>query len=401
MPICTQSKFITGDHKVACKWPQFDRDDEEAVIRVIKDGDVSTNPIIHELENAYCKYTGAQFALAHNNGTSALLAAFFSLGLQPRDEVLVPSATFWASIVPMTWLGVVPVFCESEEERLGIDPRDMEKKITSKTKAIVVVHLWGLPAKMTEIRKIAQKYNLKVIEDASHAHGASWRGEKCGILGDVGVFSLQGDKLAPAGEGGVLLTNDQAIYEQAICLGDITRIIQLNSPVRRFAVTSFGVKTRIAPMSAALGLSQLKKLDQHNKIRNDNMERLSQRLEILGINTYLADAHIERVYFEFLISWKEAPIPLTRIIEIILEQGGQAAVPRYPLLHQQPLFVENNLENILRIEGWKSTYSSVNLPKTEAINQNLIKIPCFTQKNTQLVEQYAQVFEKIASGDLL
>ena len=159
MPICTQSKFITGDHKVACKWPQFDRDDEEAVIRVIKDGDVSTNPIIHELENAYCKYTGAQFALAHNNGTSALLAAFFSLGLQPGDEVLVPSATFWASIVPMTWLGVVPVFCESEEERLGIDPRDMEKKITSKTRGIFLSPVLGNPCNMDFLDYLCKKYN--------------------------------------------------------------------------------------------------------------------------------------------------------------------------------------------------------------------------------------------------
>ena len=137
--------------------------------------DLSLHPVTRELEDDYRNYFGSRYALAHCNGTAALLAAFFALDLQPGDEVLVPSATFWASVVPMLWVGACPVFCESEFDRLGLDPVDVAKRITPRTRAIVVTHLWGMPAKMTEILALARKHNLKVIEDASHAQGAVWR----------------------------------------------------------------------------------------------------------------------------------------------------------------------------------------------------------------------------------
>ncbi|MGB6290088.1 MAG: aminotransferase class I/II-fold pyridoxal phosphate-dependent enzyme, partial [Desulfobulbales bacterium] len=278
---------VTLDHESSNKWPNLSHLDEESVLQIMRDGNISTHPVIRELEREYADFTGQKYALAHNNGTSALLAAFYSIGLQPGDEVLVPSATFWASVLPMTWIGAVPVFCESEKERMGIDPVDMERKITDRTKAIVIVHLWGLPSKMTEIFALAEKFNLRIVEDASHAHGATWRGRPCGALGDVSVFSMQGDKLAPAGEGGVFLCNDYEYYEKAICLGDITRIIELQTPARRFAATSFGMKTRIAPISAAIGLNQFRHLKEHNTIRNKNLMYLSTKLEALGFHTFL------------------------------------------------------------------------------------------------------------------
>jgi len=161
------------------------------------------------------------------------MAAFFALDLKPGDEVIVPSATFWASVVPMLWFDAVPVFCESETARLGLDPEDVESKITSRTRAIVVVHLWGMPSRMTELFDIAGRHNLKIIEDASHAQGATWRGRPCGTLGDISIFSLQTSKLAPAGEGGIFLTDDADLHERAICMGDMIRILELKSPARR------------------------------------------------------------------------------------------------------------------------------------------------------------------------
>jgi len=169
---------VTEDYQLANQWPQLTSEDETAVLRVMRDGDLTTHPEIRELEKDYAHFVNRRYALAHNNGTSALLASFFALDLKPGDEVLVPTGTFWASVLPMLWLGVVPVFCESEEERLGLCPNDLEKKITDKTKAIVVVHLWGMPCKMTEIFEIAKKYKLKIVEDASHSHGAKWRGKE-------------------------------------------------------------------------------------------------------------------------------------------------------------------------------------------------------------------------------
>ena len=191
---------MTLDQAEANRWPILTEEDEQAVIEVMRSGNLTTHPVARELESEYAAYFERRFALSHNNGTSALMAAFFAINLQPGDEVIVPTATFWASVIPMLWLGAVPVFCECEEERLGLDPIDVEAKITDKTKAIVVVHLWGLPSKMTELQAIAAKHDLKIIEDSSHAHGAKWRGKPCGALGGyLGVQSAGGQ--AGAGRG--------------------------------------------------------------------------------------------------------------------------------------------------------------------------------------------------------
>jgi dTDP-4-amino-4,6-dideoxygalactose transaminase len=390
---------VTLDHETSNKWPNLSHRDEEAVLQIMRDGNISTHPVIRELEKEYADFTGLTYALAHNNGTSALLAAFYSIGLQPGDEVLVPSATFWASVLPMTWIGAVPVFCESEKERMGIDPVDMERKITDRTKAIVIVHLWGLPSKMTEIFALAEKYNLRIVEDASHAHGATWRGRPCGALGDVSVFSMQGDKLAPAGEGGVFLCNDYEYYEKAICLGDITRIIELQTPARRFAATSFGIKTRIAPISAAIGLNQLRQLKEHNTIRNKNLMYLSKKLEALGFHTFLPPDHIERVYFEYLIQYDEEKtgLPGDILLQALLKEGCQVALPRYPLLHQQPFFSEGVYAQFLRLPSGEKlpSYTDCSLPFTEAANNSLLKLPSFPNRDNGILDQYAYAFEKV------
>lgn len=393
---------VTADHEPASRWPILTAEDEQAVLQVMRDGNISTHPVIRELEQDYKNLTGRKYALAHNNGTAGLLAAFYALGLQPGDEVLVPSATFWASVVPMLWLGAVPVFCESETERMGIDPEDVRKKITDKTRAIMVVHLWGLPGKMTELFQIAKQHNLKIIEDASHAHGATWRGKPCGTLGDISVFSLQGDKLSPGGEGGVFLCDEYEYFEKAACLGDITRIIELETPAQRFAATSFGIKTRIAPVSAAIARSQLRRLRGNNRRRNDNLVYLSHALEKLGFHTFLAPDHVERVYFEFMIRYKPETILLPRdvLIEALRAEGCQVSVPRYPLLHQQPLFTEGAWRSIARLgpEVTPPEYDPNALPGTQSANEALIKLPSFPNADREILDQYIRAFEKVIAG---
>ncbi len=390
---------VTMDQEEANRWPLLTREDEQAVLEILRDGRLSIHPVIRELEEDYARFTGMDYALAHNNGTAALLAAFFALDLEPGDEILVPSATFWASVLPMLWVGAVPVFCESEPDRLGLDPVDMEKKITDRTRAIVVVHLWGLPSRMTEIYEVAQKHNLKIIEDASHTHGAIWRDRPCGTLGDIGVFSLQGDKLAPAGEGGIFLCRDYDYYERAVLLGDITRIIELETPARRFAATSFGIKTRIAPMSAALARIQLKKLPEHNRRRNDNLIYLSEKLEALGFHTFMAPSHIKRVYFEYIIRFNPERIPLSLpvLLQALQAEGCQVSMPRYPLVHQQPFFTEGHFKSILRLpeDVPAPQYDPDTLHATMHGNQNLIKLPSFPNAEQELLDQYVTAFARV------
>jgi perosamine synthetase len=378
-------KSVTLEGKDAVKWPLLAQEEEEAVLEVLRHGDLSCHPVTRDLERDYCEYFRRSYALAHCNGTAALMAAFFALDLQPGDEVIVPSATFWASVVPMLWFGAVPIFCESEPERMGLDPEDVERKVTSRTRAIVIVHLWGMPSKMTELFDIAQRHNLKIIEDASHAHGASWRDRKCGTLGDISVFSLQTSKLAPAGEGGIFLTDDYLLYEKAICLGDMVRILELKTPAQRFAGTTFGIKTRMAPLSAAIARVQLRKLERHNLIRNRNTEFLSKKFLELRLDPFLPPPHIERVYYEFLVRYDEERIGLPRelFVEALRAEGCDVSLPRYPLLHQQPLF----REKLNRIPEA--------LPQTEAANNHLVRFPVFTSQCEDLLEQYAAAVEKV------
>ncbi len=390
---------VTADQDEANRWPRLDERDERAVLRVLRDGNLSTHPVIRELEADYAALAGVPHALAHANGTAALHAAFFALELQPGDEVLVPSATFWASVLPIVWAGAVPVFCESEPERLGIDPTDMERKITSRTRAVVVVHLWGLPARMSGIRALAERRGLRIVEDASHAHGAAWRGRPCGALGDVGVFSLQGDKLAPAGEGGVLLCRNPDLYERAALFGDVTRIIELESPAKRFAGTSFGVKSRIAPVSAAIGRSQLARLAEHNAERNANVVRLSTTLEALGVHTFLPPPHVERTYFEFIVRCEpeRTGLPLPLLAAALHAEGCQASAPRYPLVHQQPFFTEGHFARIARLPAGTPVprYDPEDLPATRAGRETLMKLPAFPKAPPELLDQYAEAFEKV------
>jgi perosamine synthetase len=393
---------VTRDHGPATKWPDLNQEDEEAVLRVLRDGNISTHPVIRELEKEYASFVGRTYALAHNNGTSALLAAFHALGLKPGDEVLVPSATFWASVLPMLWLGCVPVFCESEPERMGIDPVDVERKITARSRAIVVTHLWGLPCRMTKLFEIARKHNLKIIEDASHAHGAFWNSRPCGTLGDVSVFSLQGDKLAPAGEGGVLLCDAYEYYERAVCLGDITRIIELQTPAMRFFATSFGIKTRMAPVSAAIGRTQLRHLREHNVVRNRSIEYLSRKLEPLGFHTFLPPDHIQRVYFEFLVRYtggNHPVLPMKTLTQALTREGCRISTPRYPLLHQQPFFTEGVYKDVARLPAGieAPSYHDCSLPFTEKMNKMLLRLPSFPGPDNGIVDQYAEAFAKVMS----
>lgn len=390
---------VRTDATAATRWPRLDDADRAAVMRILDDGDISTHPVIGELEADYRTFTGMPYALAHCNGTAALLAAFWAIGLRPGDEVLVPTATFWASVLPMLWLGAVPVFCESEPEQMGIDPADMERKITARTKAVVVVHLWGLPARMDEIRAVAARHGLRLIEDASHAHGAAWRGQACGSLGDVAVFSLQGSKLAPAGEGGIFLCREPALWERAVCLGDIVRIARLESPARRFAATSFGIKTRIAPLSAAIARVQLARLEDGNRERARALVYLSEALESLGFNTFLPPPSVRRVYFEYLIRPRagRCPLPLDLLLRALATEGCQVARPRYPLLHQQPFFTENAYREVLRLPDTlaQPDYSSIRLPVTEAVNAEMIKLPTFHLADFTLLDEYILAFEKV------
>ncbi len=391
--------FTEPEIAAARAWPDLGDEELDAIRRLFLDRNISTHPVIGELESAYQDLTGRRHAIAHCNGTSALMAAFWSLDLQPGDGVFVTSAAFWASVLPMMWLGLVPVFCETDPATLSLDLADMRVKWRPGIKAMVVVPLWGVPPDYEALLDFAAEKHLRVVEDASHAHGATYQGKPCGSFGDVSVFSLQGDKLAPAGEGGVLLTDDEKIRERVICLGDITRILPLESPARRFAATSFGIKTRIAPVSAAIAICQLRKLEPNNRIRAGNHEPLSVTLAEHGFETWRNPAGTSRVYFECLVGCPDGPLSAEGWRQALQAEGCQVEAPRYPLLHQQPFFTEGQFANILRLdENQTPDYGSVHLPRTEAFNGTLLKLPVFTRPAPDMIAAYQTAVRKVGAS---
>ncbi len=397
-------KSVTLDGTAANRWPIITDEDVAAVTEVLRSGELSLHPVTRALEDDYRAFLGVKHVLACCNGTSAIFAALRSLGLQPGDEVLVPSATYWASVMPVLWCGAVPIFCESESDQLGLDPADVERKITSRTRAMVVVHLWGMPSKMGELLKIAERHNLKIFEDASHAHGAKWNGRSVGTLGHAAVFSLQTNKLAPAGEGGILVTNDDAVHENALCLGHFERILPLTTPARRFAGTGFGMKHRMSPLSAAVARTQLRHIAERNARRNANIEHLSRRLEPLGFDTFLPPPGVERVYFLFIVQNDESRtgLPTDSLVTALRAEGCDVVRPKYPLLHQQPVFTEGVYIDIARLHHVPReslpSYRADDLPRTTAANAQLIQLPPFPSADRPLLEQYAQAFEKVIAA---
>ena len=394
-------RAITLDQEDALRWPIITTEDEQAVLEVLRSGNLSLNPVVGELEEAYKTLTGRKFALTHNNGTSAILAGLHAIGIQTLDEVIVPSATWWSSVMPILHCGGVPVFAELEPDCLGLDPKDVERKITDKTKAIVVVHLFGMPSKMDELVAVAKKHNLKILEDASHAHGATYKGKPIGSFGDVSIFSMQGNKLCPSGEGGILLCDDQDMLEAATRLGHYERLLNLESDNKYFAATGFGFKFRMAPMAAALAHSQLAKLKERNDVRNANCQHLSKKLEALGFDTFLPTHDVNRVYFEFLVRYNEdkTGLPINDLAKALQAEGALVSAPRYPLLHQQPVFTHNVWSKIARLPATKENpihiYDPADSPNTTLGNGSLLKLPSFPSADEALLEQYAFAFEKV------
>lgn len=395
---------MTLDQREANRWPIITDEDIAAVTEVLRSGELSLHGVTRALEDDYRRFLGVEHVVACCNGTSAIFAALHAFQLQPGDEVLVPSATYWASVMPVLWCGAVPVFCETETSQCGIDPQDAARKITPRTRAMILVHLWGMPSRLDELMELARRHKLKVFEDASHAHGATWRGRPVGTFGDAAVFSLQTNKLAPAGEGGILVTNDDAIAEHVTCLGHFERVIDLPTPARRFAGTGFGMKHRMAPLSAAVARVQLRHLAERNARRNENLVYLSQRLEPLGFNAFLPPPEAQRVYFMFMLENIEERTGLDtkRLVEALRAEGCEAAYPRYPLLHQQPVFTEDHFIDIARLRHLPRaslpTYRPDDLPRTIAANRRLLQLPPFPNATRELLDQYVEAFRKVVGA---
>ncbi len=245
-------------------WPIVNDAMRAAQAQVLETGNMSGTDIARRFEAAFASWQERKYALSHNNGTNALNAAMFAVGLGPGDEIICTSVTYWASCTGALALGAAVVFCDIDPDTLQMDPASLEAHITPRTKAIMVVHYMAHPAPMDEIMAIARKHGLKVIEDVSHAQGGHYKGRKLGTFGDAAAMSLMSCKSFAIGEGGMLVTDDAEIFKRAVVFGHYDRIIDVCTDEEMEGPKNIpwgGLKNRMHQTSAAIGLEQLKKHD--------------------------------------------------------------------------------------------------------------------------------------------
>ncbi len=248
--------------------PSITQKEIDYVTDAVKSGWVSSlGKYVEKFEKMFCEYCDTKYALTTTNGTVAFHLALSALWINQEDEVIVPDFTFVATANAVKYLGAKVITVDIDEETYCISPKAIEKAITSKTKAIVPVHLYGHPANMDEINKIAKTNNVFVIEDAAEAHGAEINGEKVGGLGEAGIFSLYGNKIITSGEGGIITTNNHILYEKMKYLRD-----QAMSYEKRYWHTEIGFNYRMTNLQAALALAQLERI---NKILDKKLEIFS------------------------------------------------------------------------------------------------------------------------------
>ena len=243
---------------------EIDTEEEQAVLEVLRAkrlfryyGPLTSSSKVLELEQAFAAFMGTQYSLAVTSGTAALTCGLHALGIGPGDEVIVPAYTWIASAAAIITAGAIPIMAEVDESLL-LDPVDVEAKITPYTKAIMAVHMRGAPCRMDEIMAVARKHKLTVIEDTAQADGGSYKGRRLGSIGDVGCFSLQFNKIITAGEGGMVITNDETLWKRTLMYHDVGGLRQHKAPNDEILI---GTNYRMPELLGAVALVQLRRLD--------------------------------------------------------------------------------------------------------------------------------------------
>lgn len=400
--------------KVKCpdlfKWPIITHEDEKTVLGVLRRGAMSGTDVTMEFEKGVAAWQGAKYALGCNNGTAALHCAMFGCKVGVGDEVICPSVTYWASVLQCFSLGATVVFAEIDPVTLCLDPEDIERRISRRTKAIVVVHYLGHPADMDPIMQIARKHRLKVIEDVSHAQGARYKGRKVGTFGDVAGISLMSGKSFAVGEGGILTTNDREIYERAIAFGHYERFgVQIQTPdLAPFrGLPMGGYKYRMHQLSSAVGLVQLKHFDRRCEEIRKAMAYFWSLLEgVPGIHPHHPAWPKSHMGGHYHPHGHYAPeelggLSVTRFSEAVQAEGFPCTAGCNLPLHLHPLFRQADVYGHGKPTRNAHTNRNVQqpagtLPISEGIGKRTFRIPWFKHYRPRAIEQYAEAYRKVA-----
>ena len=389
--------------------------------KVLSSGQYVGGEELDKFEENIAKLCGVKYATGLNSGTDALIFALHLSGIGKGDEVITPPNSFISSTSAIINVGATPVFADIDPNTLTLDPQDIEDKITDRTKAIMVVHWRGMPADLDSIMNIARHYDIKVVEDNAVSQGTLYRGRMLGSIGDSSAISFQDGKLTSAGEGGVFMTNDAEVYQRAATLGHYERLKDLPDPKwRNVSGFSFGEKYRMATMTAAVAVVQMKHWDQRLETRKENDIKLGQTIsEIKGFSVPAVPDYVESRYLRGYVQFHPqelAGITRERLIEALNAEGAQVQSParkdsRIPhtqgqqrMLHKHPVFAGNDhgteeiLWEVLGFSEPRVDYKKVSLPVTEdpELPYDMIQLPSFSRPAGELINEYATAFDKIA-----
>ncbi|MBI5948020.1 MAG: DegT/DnrJ/EryC1/StrS family aminotransferase [Chloroflexi bacterium] len=328
-------------------WPLVDAEALAEITRVITEETlcpVGAEGTQGDFERAFAALHGRKFALAVNGGTAALMLALHGAGVQPGDEVICSPFTWGASVSCVLQNLAIPIFADIDRNTFTLDPASIEAKITPRTKAIVVVHIFGFPADMTRIMEVAKRHNLAVIEDCAQAHGGKHAGRLVGSWGTVGAFSLQASKNLTGGEGGILVCDDRVVYERAMSMGTHPQRLyaELELPEFREKIDSLAFNYRMHSMSAAMANVQLKYLEQWTLARGRNARDLYDQvrdLPFIEIPAELPETD-RHAYYNIPFVYRPGIIPLSRteFVEALKAEGVNAGIYVRVPLYLRPRF---------------------------------------------------------------
>lgn len=357
------------------QYPKIKQDIDKAVTRVLKDGNFILGNQVEEFEAEFAKYCQRKYCIGVASGSDALLLSLRALGIKGGDEVITPANTFISTVFPIMYLGAKPVFVDIKDN-YQIDPKKIEEAISAKTKVILPVHLFGIPAPMDEILKIAKKYKLFVLEDAAQAHGASVNSKKCGSFGDLAAFSFYpGKNLGAGGDAGAIVTNNKK-------LSDMIRKMRNIGQSKKYIHQIVGYNSRLDTIQAAILLVKLKELDSWNKKRNQVANLYNKLLANLPIKLppklevkYFANYHL------YVIRTKKRD----QLMDYLKGQGIYCGI-HYPL----PVHLQESTKQL--------NYRRGDFPITEQFAKEILSLPIFPELSEKEVKYISSKIRKFVSN---
>lgn len=369
-------------------WPRISDNTKNAIIHQIDKGEISIydrSGIFETFENEFAASLNRKYGLVVSSGTAALHTAMVACGFANDDEIICPAYTFFATVTPIFQTGAIPILCDAGTDG-NIDPTKIEALITSKTKAIIITHMWGIPCDIDAIMALCRQYNLLLIEDCSHAHGALYKGQSVGSHGDIAAFSLQGQKIVTGGEGGILVTNNTEMYERSLLFGHYNKRsrqeIRKNSPYYDYAVTGFGLKLRAHPFAVAMMHEQFSHLPAWHATKHKNALYLSRQLSVYPQLELpqIADQDTEPSWYAYTFKIKKDSLTIStkEFCQKLIEAGildadmpGSTCPLNLHKLFQEPGLLFPNYNG-------KIAYKKGDFPTGETFFEQAIKLPIDT-----------------------